>query len=93
MDYRYRVIGVAKSAFILRGRHFRIGGGVEAHILESELAFVKEHCELTEIIDNAMPSQSYSIPKNPTTSPRGGVKNELPKSTSRANKSADTSKV
>lgn len=93
MNYRYRVKGSAEKAFILRGRHFRVGGEVNTDILESELAFVKEHCKLTEIVDiMAKTAPSQPIPTNSPTTPKG-VKNELPKSTSGANKVANKAKV
>ena len=92
MNYRYRVKGCAEKAFILRGAHFCIGSLIETVILESELAFVKERCRLDKVEDmQAKTVPSQPIPTNSTTSK--GVKNELPKSTSRANKSADTAKV
>lgn len=92
MNYRYRVKGVAEKAFIMRGAHFRVGGTIDTVILESELAFVKERCRLDKVEDmQAVAAPSQPIPTNST--PTKGVKNELPKSTSRANKSADTAKV
>jgi hypothetical protein len=92
MNYRYRVKGVAEKAFIMRGAHFRVGGTIDTVILESELAFVKERCRLDKVEDMQLVSApSQPIPTNST--PTKGVKNELPKSTSRANKSADTAKV
>lgn len=90
MNYRYRVKGCAEKAFILRGMHFRVGGTIDTEVLESELAFVKERCKLDEIKDLTAPSQP--IPRNSQTTPKG-VKNELSKQTSRANKSTNTSKV
>lgn len=93
MNYRYRVKGCAEKAFILRGMHFRIGGTIDTVILESELAFVKERCKLEKVVDlQAKTAPSQPIPTNSTTTPKG-VKNELPKSASRANKSANTAKV
>lgn len=93
MNYRYRVKGSAEKAFILRGRHFRVGCEVNTDILESELAFVKEHCKLTEIVDiMAKTASSQPIPTNSPTTPKG-VKNELPKSTSGASKVANKTKV
>lgn len=83
MDYRYKVKGCVESAFILRGMHFRVGVEINTLILESELAFVKEHCKLYEVNDFA--STSKPIPNNLKISPKG-VKNELPKSTSGGNK-------
>lgn len=93
MDYRYRVKGCAEKAFILRGMHFRVGGTIDTVILESELAFVKERCRLDKVEDiQAQTAPSKPIPTNSPTTPKG-VKNELPKSTSRANKSANKAKV
>jgi hypothetical protein len=92
MNYRYRVKGVAEKAFIMRGAHFRVGGTIDTVILESELAFVKERCRLDKVEDmQAKTVPSQPIPANSIQTK--GVKNELPKSTSRANKSADTAKV
>jgi hypothetical protein len=93
MDYRYKVKGVADKAFILRGMCFRVGGAIDTAILESELAFVKERCRLEKVEDmQAKTAPSQPIPTNSPTTPKG-VKNELPKPTSRTNKSANTSKV
>lgn len=92
MDYRYKVKGVAEKAFILRGMHFRIGGTIETEILDSELAFVKERCKLEKVEDmQAKTAPSQPIPTHSTTSK--GVKNELPKTTSGANKGANKAKV
>jgi hypothetical protein len=93
MDYRYRVKGVAEKAFILRGMHFRIGCTIDTTILDRELAFVKERCKLEKIEDvQAKTAPSQPIPNNSQTTPKG-VKNELPKSTSGANKGASKAKV
>lgn len=93
MDYRYRVKGCAEKAFILRGRHFRVGGEVDTDIFESELAFIKANCSLTKIVDRqAKTAPSQPIPNNSQTTPKG-VKNELPKSTSGANKVTSNAKV
>ena len=93
MNYRYRVEGCVEKAFILRGMHFRVGGDIDTLILESELSFVKERCRLDKFEDiQAKTAPSQPIPRNSQTMPKG-VKNELPKQTSRANKSTNTSKV
>lgn len=93
MDYRYRVKGCAEKAFILRGAHFRIGGTIDTVILESELAFVKERCRLDKVEDlQVKTAPSQPIPTNSSTKPKG-VKNELPKSTSGANKVTSNAKV
>ena len=90
MNYRYRVKVVADKAFILRGMHFRIGGEINTVILESELAFVKERYTTKNIED--LSTLSQPIPNNSNTTPKG-VKNELPKSTSRTNKSKSKATV
>ena len=93
MNYRYRVKGCAEKAFILRGMHFRVGGEIDTVILESELAFVKERCRLEKVEDmQAKTAPSQPIPNNSPTMPKG-VNNVQPKSTSRTNKGANTSKV
>lgn len=93
MNYRYKVKGIAEKAFILRGAHFRIGGTIDTVILESELAFVKERCKLEKVEDmQVKTAPPQPIPRNSQTTPKG-VKNELSKQTSRANKSTNTSKV
>ena len=92
MNYRYRVKGNAKSAFILRGMHFSVGGKVDNDILESELTFVKERCNITEIVDrNEKAANPQPIPNSSIT--QKGVKNELPKSTSGANTGTSKEKV
>ena len=93
MNYRYRVKGSAEKAFILRGMYFRVGGEIDTDILESELAFVKERCALTEVVDRELKtSPSQPIPTNSPTTPKG-VKNELSKSASGANKAKSKSTV
>lgn len=72
MNYRYRVEGRVEKAFILRGMHFRIGGTIETAILESELAFVKDRCELDKVEELTAPSQPILTTKKES-------KNELPK--------------
>lgn len=76
MNYKYRVEGRVEKAFILRGMHFRIGGTIETAILESELAFVKERCELDKVEGLTAPSQP--ILSNSKV-PKKEAKNELPK--------------
>ena len=93
MNYRYRVKGIVEKPFILRGLDFNIGSTIETAILESELAFVKEHCKLENVEDiQAKTAAPQPIPTNSPTTQKG-VKNELPKQTSRTNKSANTVKV
>ena len=90
MIYRYRVEGVAEKAFILRGMHFRVNGTINTDISDTELAFIKERCRLNKIVDITATPQPISANSTKTSK---GEKNELPKSTSRANKSANKAKV
>lgn len=76
MNYKYRVEGRVEKAFILRGMHFRIGGTINTMILESELAFVKERCELDKVEELTAPSQP--IPTNSQTTKKE-AKNDLSK--------------
>ena len=75
MNYRYRVEGRVEKAFILRGMHFRIGGTIDTVILESELPFIKERCELNKVEDKTAPSQPISN----DSATKKEVKNELSK--------------
>lgn len=93
MNYRYRVRGVAEKAFILRGMYFRGGSAIDAQITESELDFVKKHCQIDELIDSASATVApKSIPTNSTNRQRGS-KNELSKPKCDANKVANKTKV
>lgn len=61
MQYRYRVLGKVEHSFILRGAYFEVGSMIDFHITDSELSFVKERCELTQIYDlTAKPKNSIS---------------------------------
>lgn len=90
MNYRYKVKGRAKKAFILRGMHFRVGSPIDNQILDSELEFVKERCELEKVEDLTITQKP--IPTNSQTTPKG-VKNEQSKSTSGANKVTNKAKI
>ena len=69
MEYRYRVNGIVEKAFILRGAHFRVGSDIDTYITESELSFVQERCQLSEVVDTSVPKDP--VPK--TTKPRKKV--------------------
>lgn len=92
MNYRYSVKGIAEKPFILRGRFFRIGATVDNEILETELDFVKGRCRLTKIVDNQKAVSSKPIPTHSSTTAKG-IKNELPKSASGTNKTANKAQV
>lgn len=93
MNYRYKVKGKVEKPFILRAMDFRIGGTIDTVILERELAFVKERCRLEKVEDiQAKTAHSQPIPNNSPITPKG-VKNELSKSASGANKISNKSKV
>lgn len=97
MNYKYRVKGVVEKPFILRGVMCRIGATIDFHIAESELNFLKERCELTQLIDlqkiaeTPKPIQHTTQVKAQTT--QKVVKNELPKQTIGTNKVQNSSKI
>lgn len=65
MEYRYRVKGIVEKAFILRGAHFRVGSDIHTYIKESELDFVKSHCNLVDVVDTSLPQDP--MPKTTRT--------------------------
>jgi hypothetical protein len=87
MKFRYRFKGKVNSQFILRGFLFRVGSKIDFCISESELEFVKRHCEIIEVIDREA-KPTIEIPEPILEEPKGGDGNvELHKSsTSRKTK-------
>lgn len=55
MAFKYRVKGKVEKAFIVRGLHFDVGSEIDFYITEKELEFVKERCQIVELIDNTKP--------------------------------------
>lgn len=51
MKLEYRIKGKVQKSFILRGLVFRIGEDIDFVVYENELAFVKERCDVSELID------------------------------------------
>ena len=51
MFFRYRFKGVVNSQFVLRGMLFKPNTKIDFCIYDKELDFVKQHCEVVEIID------------------------------------------
>ena len=51
MKFKYRFKGKVNSQFILRGFLFKVGSKIDFCISENELEFVKNHCEIIDIID------------------------------------------
>lgn len=51
MKLEYRIKGKVQKSFILRGLAFRIGEDIDFVVYENELAFVKERCDVSELID------------------------------------------
>ena len=51
MKLEYRIKGKVQRSFILRGLAFRIGEDIDFVVYENELAFVKERCDVSELID------------------------------------------
>ena len=90
MIFRYSVKGIVKYAFILRGLAFDVNKPIDTKIKESELEFIKSHCELTEIVDLQKPTLE-TIPNN---SKKGVESNELSRQqTTRTDKAKISRKV
>lgn len=81
MNLRYRIKGTVTRPFILRSLHCKIGFKIDLSVTEQELEFVKDRCEIEEIVDLAQPNDnSTPVPKIQKQN-QGGAKNELSKST------------
>ena len=92
MDFRYRIIGTVKMPFILRGLFYKIGVNINALLTEKELDFVKDRCQVSQIIDlNEQEQMDNSIPK--VLEKTSEVKNELPKQPKRTVKSANKKNI
>ena len=92
MKFRYRFKGKVNSQFVLRGSLFKVGSSIDFCISESELEFVKNHCEIIEIIDRE-PNTTIEIPE-PILEPKNEnksmeVENELQPKSKRANKNSN----
>ena len=55
MAFKYRVKGKVERAFIIRGLHFDVGSEIDFYVTEKELEFVKERCQIAELIDSTKP--------------------------------------
>lgn len=55
MAFKYRVKGKVERAFIIRGLHFDVGSQIDFYVTEKELEFVKERCQIAELIDSTKP--------------------------------------
>lgn len=66
MTFRYRFIGKVNSQFVLRGLLFRRNSKIDFCVNEKEVEFLKEHCEIQEIIDRDLKAVEKPIlaPKN-----------------------------
>ena len=89
MNFRYRVKGVAKNPFVLRGTFYPLNGKVQTSIFENELNYIKENCNIKELLDLQITPKA--IPNNSKS--KGVESNELPKSTSTENTSKVPRKV
>lgn len=56
MKFKYRFKGKVNSQFVLRGMLFSVGAKMDFCVSESELNFIKEHCDVIEIIDLEQPT-------------------------------------
>ena len=98
MNYKYRVKGVIEKPFILRGVFFGIKSSIDFHITESELSFIKEMCNFSQVIDlqkpieTPKPIHNTTQIKTQTNQTQKVVRNELPK-TNGTNKVQNSSKV
>lgn len=91
MKFKYRVKGKVNSQFILRGFLFRVGSKIDFCVSENELEFVKQHCEIIEIIDRE-PKETIEIPKpvlEENENKSREVENELQPKSKRANKGSN----
>lgn len=92
MTFRYRIIGTVKMPFILRGLFYKIGVNINSLLTEKELDFVKDRCQISQIIDLDKQEQiDNSIPK--TFQEASEVKNELPKQTKRTTKTTNKKNI
>ena len=87
MKFKYRFKGKVNSQFILRGMVFSVGSKIDFCLSESELEFVKQHCDVIEVIDR----ETIEIPKpmleTKTENKVEEIKNDLrQKQTRNANK-------
>lgn len=93
MGFRYRIRGKVESPFILRGIHFTIGSDIDLIIYKHELCFVKERCQINELIDLAPPTTILKETTIKNKEEPKEVENELPKQTGGTNKSKYKRKV
>ena len=99
MKLKYRLKGKVERSFILRGVHFAPNCDIDFCIAESELAFVKDRCRVTDIIDLEpkkinTPSSVLEVPEIETKKEPKEVKNELQsKPLSRTSKAKPKAKV
>ena len=91
MKFRYRFKGKVNSQFVLRGSLFKVGSSIDFCISESELEFVKQYCEIIEIIDRE-PKATIEIPEpilDEQENKSMEVENELQPKSKRANKNSN----
>ena len=91
MGLRYRVFGKINNSFILRGLHFESGREIDFVVSESELAFVKERCDITEVKE-LKPNVNTKTPKSQNVAKES--QNDKPRtSTSATSKTASNAKI
>ena len=91
MKFKYRFKGKVNSQFVLRGFLFKVGSNIDFCVSESELEFVKQHCEIIEIIDRE-PKATIEIPEpilDEQENKSMEVENELQPKSKRANKNSN----
>lgn len=91
MRFRYRFKGKVNSQFVLRGFLFKVGSKIDFCVSENELEFVKQHCEIIEVIDRE-PKATIEIPEpilDEQENKSMEVENELQPKSKRANKNSN----
>lgn len=90
MEFEYRVKGKVTSGCIIRGRHFGVGQEIDFCAYEKELDFIKDHFEITNIVDlQATPSEPLAPVLEPNNlENKKGVQN----GTTRSNKKHKTNR-
>lgn len=93
MEFRYRITGKIVKPFILRGLFYKIGVNINSLVTEKELDFVKDKCELTEIVDLSKQVETDNPIPKVLDEKASEVKNELPKQTKRTTKTTSKKNI
>ena len=69
MKFKHRIEGKVCNSFILRGLHFAVGDSINFDVADSELEFIKSHCNLNSIVD--LSKKTSPSPVLEETKPKG----------------------